>query len=321
MKKILTILLSLAMVLSLCGCKKSVAAAPDVSNDVSSTTDSSEIPAEVDDAADASVPPAAETEEPEETAEPSAEAVVPTLSVEHTEGKETASDGTVLLTHACDKVTVSIPGNAAAQSAIQADLDAMAQSFADGLEKLTDEAQYIYEQSNTDSSAGIQDYMYTFTDELSVTIARCDERVISLVMDEVSYTGGAHGGDNRYTRNYDTQTGQRLTFAQLGGDAFVSASKEAVLSQAADMQAEEGMFFENYETYIDQVVQDGTSTSKELFGDDMIDFTVEPTFYFSDEGVVFISGEYVMQSYAAGIVEFTVHYGDLADVMPEAYAK
>lgn len=324
MKKVMSILLSLAMVLSLCGCKKSAAAAPDTSapsNDMS-VVDSSEAPEEADSSADTSADTSVpSTTETDESAEQPTEAVVPTLSLEHTEGEETAPDGTVLLTHACDKVTVSIPGNAEAQAAMQADLDAIVQSFTDGLERMTDEALYIYEQSNADSSAGIQDYMYTFSDKLSVTIARCDERVVSLVMDEVGYSGGAHGWDNRYTRNYDVQTGKRLTFADLGGDAFVSASKEAVLSQAATMQAEEEMFFENYEMYIDQVVQDGTSTAEELFGEDIEGYTAEPTFYFSDEGVVFISGQYVFQPYAAGIIEFTVHYGDLADVLPEAYAK
>lgn len=327
MKKISAILLSLAMLLSLCACKKTVAAEPATpdtsvpSNDMS-IVDSSVAPEEADSSADASLQTTEPVEpEPEPAPEPAAQDAVPVLSIERTEGEKTASDGTVLLTHACDKVTVSIPGNEAAQAAIQADLDALAQSFTDGLEKMTDEAQYIYEQSNTDSSAGIQDYMYTFSDELSVTIARCDERVISLVISEVGYSGGAHGWDSRYTRNYDAQTGQRLAFADLGGDAFVSAGKEAVLSQAAAMQAEQETFFEGYEGYIDEVFQDGTSTAEEVYGEGMGDDIIQPTFYFNDEGVVFISGEYVMQPYVAGIIEFTVPYEELSGVLPEAYAK
>lgn len=320
MKKIIAILLSLTMVLSLCACKKTVTAEPstsDTSTDVS-IADSSVAPEEADSSADASM----QTTEPVEAEpEPVAQDAVPVLSMEHTEGEETAPDGTVVMTHACDKVTVSIPGNEEAQAAIQADLDALAQNFEQTVENLTQDALSIYEPSMVDSSTGTLGYMYTFSDKQSVTIARCDERVISLVISEVGYSGGAHGWDSRYTRNYDTQTGQRLTFADLGGDAFVSAGKEAVLSQAAAMQAEREIFSEGYEGYIDEVFQDGTSTAEELYGEGMGDDIIQPTFYFNDEGVVFISGEYVMQPYVAGIIEFTIPYEELSGVMPEAYAK
>lgn len=320
MKKIIAILLSLTMVLSLCACKKTVTTEPsasDTSTDVS-IADSSVAPEEADSSADASV----QTTEPVEAEpEPVAQDAVPVLSMERTEGEETAPDGTVVMTHACDKVTVSIPGNEEAQAAIQADLDALAQNFEQTVENLTQDALSIYEPSMVDSSTGTLGYMYTFSDKQSVTIARCDERVISLVISEVGYSGGAHGWDSRYTRNYDTQTGQRLTFADLGGDAFVSAGKEAVLSQAAAMQAEREIFSEGYEGYIDEVFQDGTSTAEELYGEGMGDDIIQPTFYFNDEGVVFISGEYVMQPYVAGIIEFTIPYEELSGVMPEAYAK
>lgn len=319
MKKIIAILLSLAMVLSLCACQKSAVSEPSASDTSveQSVADSSVASDTADSSADSSV----QTTQPVET-EPASDGGVPVITLEHTEGEETADDGTVVMAYSTDKVTVSIPGNEEAQAAMQADLDALVQDFVQAVDEQAQEALVIYEQYYTgDSSSEIQEYMYSYCDDLSVTIARCDEQVISLVIDEVGYAGGAHGWDNRYTRNYDVQTGQRLTFEDLGGDTFVSRAKELVLEQAATMEEEEERFFEGYETYIDAVIQDGTSTAEDVYGEGMGDAIIQPTFYFNDEGVVFISGEYVLQPYAGGIVEFTIHYGDLADVLPEAYAK
>ena len=50
------------------------------------------------------------------------------------------------------------------------------------------------------------------TSELNLTVTRSDDTVISLVADEIQDAGGAHGSDWRSGWNYDTETGQLLTF-------------------------------------------------------------------------------------------------------------
>lgn len=97
-------------------------------------------------------------------------------------------------------------------------------------------------------------------------------------------------------------TGARITLETLG-QAFIDTATQLVLDQAAAKNEETpGLLIDDYATYIGDVVSDDT-------------------FYFTDDAVVFVSGEYVIQSYAAGIIEFSVPYLQLSSVLPEAYKR
>ena len=57
----------------------------------------------------------------------------------------------------------------------------------------------------------------------------------------------------------------------------------------------EGMFFDDYEKDVPTILDDNT-------------------WYLSDEGFVVICNEYIVSPHAAGIMEFTIPYGDFTEL-------
>lgn len=310
MYKILTILLALTMALSLsaCGTKQVTPddSTPDSSAPVSSVTSATDEPEDSSETpADSSVPPDTSEETPSQSEETDSIQV----SLMQGEGENQADDGTLILQWSYQEPQVNIPSNREAEKLIQADLDLLISDFEDFITTQTQEAAESYESGEQT----FEDSHYY--NELNITIARCDDQVISLVLDDIGFAGGVHGWDNRYARNYDVTTGERITFDNLGGDRFVDFCRENLLNQI-DQQIQQGgedatMFFDNYQDSIDSIIQDGTSETE--YG------VVEPSFYFNEQGLVFISGEYMLQPYAAGILEFSIPYADLADIMGDTY--
>ena len=136
-----------------------------------------------------------------------------------------AEDGHVLVSYAYDRPTVVISGNSTAQSAIQTSLNALVDKDLTYVkEDLYTIAQGNYQALGKDAAP--------CTSELNLTITRSDDTVISLVADEIQDAGGAHGSDWRSGWNYDTQTGQLLTFPDLG-NGFREKATELVSELAA----------------------------------------------------------------------------------------
>ncbi|MCD7829483.1 MAG: DUF4163 domain-containing protein [Clostridiales bacterium] len=327
---LLALCLALCLALTACGGTQTTqsednsgSAAPDAS--VSAEAEPADTSAEAEPA-----------EEPAETSEVEADtsttaassegAETTSITFETVEGSVTDDDGKEIVTYSYQVPTVSL-ADSAAQAAVQADLDAVVETFVtyvqDEMGPQAKEAYETYYEGTDDGTGG-------FSDALTFTLARVDDAVISLVIDEVGYSGGAHGWDNRYCRNYDAQTGETLTF-ELLGESFRSAAEELVLAKAAEMQAEEVVFFDNYADSISFVVCDGTETYAEIYARLYPDVygengtveapegNLEPTYYLTQEGITFLSGEYVMQPYAGGIVEIPLSYDDFIDVMNSQY--
>lgn len=246
-------------------------------------------------------------------------------------GEVSGDDGTVLVTYGHQAPQIRLDDETA-QADIQADLDQIIgtfQRFVD--EDLTEQAKEMYDTIKEENTVveGEFDPLYA---QLSIKVTRFDEKVLSLVIDNVGYSGGAHGWDNRYCANYDLQTGEKITFEMLG-QGFRAAAEERVLTMADEMQAEQVVFFEDYANSIPTVVTDGTETISEvyakvypdLYGPDASweapEGNMSCQFYLTDEGVTFISGEYAMQSYAAGIIEFPFPYASFDGIINQQYVK
>ena len=216
-----------------------------------------------------------------------------------------AEDGHVLVSYAYDRPTVIISGNAAAQSAIQNSLNALVdKDLAYVKEDLYAIAQDNYQALGKDA--------FPCTSELNLTITRSDDKVISLVADEIQDAGGAHGSDWRSGWNYDTQTGQLLTFPDLG-NGFREKATELVSELAA---LEVDSLFDGYQENLSHVVLDGTEDAQSLYG---FDATIAPTYYMTDESITFISREYELQPYAMGVLEFPTAYSDYDSILKEHY--
>lgn len=325
MKRFLALLLCLCMALSLTACGSSdQAPAADTSASASAS------------AADTSTDPgAASSASGSLSAEAAAPAVVtgdPAIALEKAEDAVMGDDGTVLVNYEYQRAIITLP-NAEAMQKVQADLDRELQIFLDyNSGETADFARdaLSYSQEATASASTSADAeLYAFQPyygQYTITPSRVDEKVVSLVVDNVSYTGGAHGSDNRYCLNYDARTGERLTFAMLS-PGFRARAEKLVLSKAAK-SAE--MLDEGYESQIPFVVSDGTESADEVnrrvYPDLYADTSIEPEagtlnaeFYLNKKGVMFIAGEYVMKAYAAGIMEFGIPYSKFNGYFNEEY--
>ncbi len=329
MKRLFSLLLCLSIAFSLAACTSAKSPAPsgaDTSSPaaVSSADGSAAAESGADEsAAQEQAADASASETPAATGD-----VQVTLTKE--EGTVTGDDGTVVVDYNYQQPTVTLP-DAAAQEAVQKDLDAEIQEFLDSVKGDMAEAamsDIAYRQEElADGSTSAAFEVTPYHAELGITVARADASVISLVLDDSGYSGGAHGWDLRYTLNYDAKTGERLTFAMLG-EGFRDKANELVLAEADKVSDE---LNEDYAKELPYVVADGTESSDEVTraiypelyeGDDPLEpqegnLTAE--FYLNDEGVVFIAGQYVMKPYAGGILEFTVPYESFDGVMAEQY--
>lgn len=232
------------------------------------------------------------------------------FTIEDHVGSSDPEDKTRDYKYSYQKVTVMIPGNAAVQEKIQKDLDEYVDDFVEGIQAgdlgTLYEDMTVYEQSYED---------------LTFHVIRADDKVISLAWGIEGYNQGAHGWYTLYYMNYYTQTGEKITFESLGS-GFRDKALELVTAAAAERQAKEDCFFNDYEKSIKLVVLDGTEDLdpiyQEIYGADIAgadNGVATPTFSITEDGFVFESGQYVLQSYAVGIVDFEIPAEDFGDAL------
>lgn len=225
------------------------------------------------------------------------------IQLNRTEGQITDDSGQVLVEYAYDRPTVTIADNLPAQSAIQSDLEYMIQTrvldFAK--QELFPTAQSAYEDG----------YTLPLSIQLNMTIQRTDDTVISILTDEL-INAGSYDTDYRSAKNYRTETGEILTFSMLG-DQFRDTASDLVAQQAARYADQ---LFDDYRDSLNRVVLDGTEDGSTLYE---VNMPVYPTFYLTNDNIVFIAREQILQSAAAGILEFPIPYADFGDALDSSY--
>ena len=230
------------------------------------------------------------------------------ITSEHHEGTSDESRKDIKYTYEYEQPIVSISGNEEAQNAIQSDLDSYIDSFLGSLE--SGYFGVVYEDGAETSYQAV-----------GMQVLRADEQVIRIMMTNEGYDGGAHGWLTMEYFNYFTATGEKITFDKLG-EGFRERAEQLVRVKAKQMQQEEQCFFEDYQKSIPLVVLDGTEDRNEvytsIYGDTWSDMESEPmipTFYITDTGFGFTSGQYVLQPYAGGIIDFTFTAADFGDAL------
>lgn len=232
------------------------------------------------------------------------------FTIEDHAGSSDPEDKTRDYKYSYQKVTVMIPGNPTAQEKIQKDLDEYVDDFVEGIQ--AGDFGTLYE----DMPVYVQSY-----EDITFYVIRADDKVISVVWGNEGYNQGAHGWYIQDYRNYYTQTGEKITFDSLG-NSFRDKALELVTKKAAEMQATDDCFFPDYEKSIKLVVLDGTENMdtiyQEIYGADIAgtgNGPASPTFSITEDGFVFESGQYVLQPYAAGIVDFEIPASDFGEAL------
>lgn len=311
MSPIFSVVLCLAMMLTLvsCGGKPAVPAIPDQQS-----------------------PPAASSVEEEDTPDPEeGESSIqpefqPELTFREVDASAFAEDNTLLLDCTYVEPMLLLP-NREIQSIIQDDLNDVVESLLHTREEYVEMSQTEYNERDEEGCYALMDENGSYVPyylKLEGRVERMDETIISVVFAQYMYTHGAHGGTSSFTCNYDAKTGERLTFDALG-ESFRDTAEALVLAKADEIAAqaiaggEDAPFYPNYAENIGLVVLDGTETDVDIWGTELAEGEepayMSPSYYFTDKGIVFISDEYVLQPYAAGIVEFEIPYADFGDAL------
>lgn len=210
----------------------------------------------------------------------------------------TTEDGTVYYVIGSSYPVVSIAGNEAAAEKINEDLYSRVSDFKAGANIQAETAKEDFEYMLSDMESDYTPIAYS--SELSFTVTRADSNVISFTENGYDYMGGAHGMPYTTGINYDTKTGELITFTDLSDhpDAF-----------RADTLA-----------YNQALAQTEYYSTQMFSQDDITNGTLEQVlysdgaWYLSTSGLIFMSAPYALAPYAAGTLEFTIPYNDLTNM-------
>lgn len=213
-----------------------------------------------------------------------------------------ADDGTVVVSIQYTPLSISYSENAEVEKAIQTDLDKVVADFLKAAKNYEEEAKTSYKEylQNGGKAADFSPYVCS----LNGKAVRQDTADVSVLFYNYAFTGGAHGGMVTFARNYDAKTGTVLTLKDLGEDVSTLAIDNVVKFVDAIQAGDDAFFY-------DKVKADDESVQSML---------TDENFYLSKDGLVLIDGQYLLQPYASGIVEFTTSYDDLKGKLKEDYA-
>jgi hypothetical protein len=133
--------------------------------------------------------------------------------------------------------------------------------------------------------------------ERKVTVARVDDAVASFRYSDYVYNGGAHGNTYETGMTYDMVSGSQMSLANLGKD---EAGLKLVCRQHI-LAALDGEDYPNKE----QLLSDYEAN---------LDIVLK-NWVLTDDGLQFIAQPYIISTYAAGTLRFTVPYEKLVHVM------
>ena len=227
----------------------------------------------------------------------------PVAIIMYSEKRSTeAVNDRIIYTSACTYPVVTIDGNEKVTDKINADIQAIVDSFyAD-----TSYPEWAKDDYERYYNTNLHSY---YSDKLLFTVARADSNVISFLITRQRYSGGAHDMYNYTGLNYDARTGELIDFADLSenADAFHQDTFAFHQSLAASnayksiMWPDDSTWKENYD-FEEVLYQDGR-------------------WYLSTSGLVFFSNPYELGAFFAGKIEFTIPYSDLEEMgFQEKYA-
>lgn len=211
-----------------------------------------------------------------------------TLDWQTIENSDTAEDGTLLYTGTCTYPIISIKGNQAAADNINASIQGYVTAFnSDTSIQSFARENYVPEDTG----------FIAYSNDLSFAARRSDSNVISFEAVFYAYSGGAHGNYSTVGLNYDTRTGEPIGFAELGENADSFRADTFAFNRAlADTPAYQEKMY------------DGSPSDEQL--EEVL--YAEDAWFLSTSGLTFISNPYALGPYAAGAIEFTIPYDELA---------
>lgn len=315
MKKFTAIMLALTLALSLCGCSglqnlKNVELPP--------------LPDVSQSAPEATPAPTIEIDTSASTAESTLPQHVIVSMETHSEQHFDPQNGEkLILTFSYETPRVYIEGRDAAMNAINEYIATVDETYYTGNDYGLDSADIVdgkiggvnaFLEAATDNYAfavetGDESMPLEFASERTARVERIDSRVLSMVYNTYTYTGGAHGNYAELGYNFDTESGERITLGTLSADPDALAA--FLRGYITKLYTDDADGYYSARVYEDLAV-DGDNNP-------VADLVREGAWYFNSKGMVFTSQPYELDPYASGIIEFVVPYADLAGVIYDKY--
>ena len=146
-----------------------------------------------------------------------------------------------------------------------------------------------------------------YSEEQWYTLERNDGRVLSFSTMWDAYEGGAHGQYMIYGVNFDAVTGKLLTIGDIARDkaAFQEICVQEMLKQCEDLKAR-GVLYE------EEIIMPGLK--------EVLEGKMEGTeWYFTENGIRFVSNIYEIAPYAAGSIDFDIPYEMVEEALKDEY--
>lgn len=173
------------------------------------------------------------------------------------------------------------------------------ESFQENFTRLSEDAGYYREQMGPEQCS----IMFPLFDKDYFSVARADERVLSLRSDYSGYGGGAHGYYAAGGYNLDTATGKVLTWENVFTDVNrIPGIVDGLIEDKYDTED----FFVDVEQYLK-----GSLQQEEMTISWLIDYT----------GVTFFFNPYEIASYADGLITAKICFVDYPDLFNPYYTE
>ncbi len=243
---------------------------------------------------------------------PAGERVI--VSIERTElqAMDPQTGETVILRFSYDTPSVEMEANPEAAAkineflALQSDAFYTGEDYGDGYgtgynNMLTlAEDNYYYQ-----TSSGVEYPNLEMSADRRAAVLRNDGEVLSVLLSDYSYTGGAHGSALSRAYCFDVATGELLTLESISLDptAFAVYLADTMLQMIADdAQLQERIYIEpeGLDAAVSALVRDGS-------------------WYFDYDGLMIFSDDYELSSHAAGPIGFRIPYDGAAAYLQPRY--
>ena len=184
------------------------------------------------------------------------------------------------------------------KAAIDDYFSGVVETFNSGLDEMNEQAKQQNEEMGDD------EYEMKYSDNITVDLKRRDNKVLSFLINEYTFLGGAHGGGTYGGVSFDVATGEQITLDDLGdADSIREVSKNYILNtiETSSEQARGNLYSDDIIDY-KEVIEEYFSNGN------------QPEFYLDTLGITFVFQQYDIAPYAAGMISFTVPYSEYDEI-------
>ena len=178
-------------------------------------------------------------------------------------------------------------------------------------------AKYREEEGVDDAASWIY-----LTQVADTQIGRADSRIFSVIEHYSSYTGGAHGYYQDMGNTFDSQSGEKLAFADVVTDCDAAAAH--VFEKLAEQYPDLDPFMSQADVASDMKGENTqgtgeTNESGEMFTEGSDQAEMYFSWYVTDLGVMVVFPPYTLGSYAEGQQKILLTYAEYPEIFNPKY--